>query len=129
LNIFFGKAKDNQIEFSNKKALSDYLSTVEGKGLWIRIERMTGQRSDTQNRFYWAYIRVIANETGHSDQELHELFKRLFIPPQWKTILGREVKLPGSTTNLSKSDFGEYLDRIAAETGIPVPDSNIAQAL
>jgi hypothetical protein len=41
-------------------------------------------------------------------------------------VNGEEIKIPSSTTTLSKIDFGEYLDKIAAETGIPLPDPEAA---
>ena len=121
-NIFFAKAKAGELEFSNKKAIKDFLLTIEKKDVWVRIERMTGKRSDSQNAFYWAYLTIIANETGHTENDLHELFKRIFLPPQFKKILGREVKMPATTTKLDKIEFGEYLDKICAETGVPLPD-------
>lgn len=121
-NIFFAKPQGGELIFSNKKALRDFLLSIDKKDVWVRIERMTGKRSDNQNRFYWAYLTIIANETGHTENDLHELFKRIFLPPQFKSILGREVKMPATTTSLNKADFGEYMERICAETGVPIPD-------
>lgn len=122
MNIFFAKAQGGELIFSNKKVIREFLETIEKKDVWVRIERMTGKRSDTQNRFYWAYLHIIANHTGNHENDLHELFKRIFLPPQYKTILGREIKMPASTTTLNKVEFGEYMERISAETGIAVPD-------
>lgn len=122
MNIFFAKEEKGELKFSNQKVLHDFLELNKKKTFWVRIERETGKRSDTQNRFYWAYLRIIANHTGNSENDLHELFKRIFLPPQYKKILGREIKMPASTTNLNKIEFGEYMDRISAETGIAVPD-------
>jgi hypothetical protein len=34
--------------------------------------------------------------------------------------MGKEIKLPASTTDLDKSSFGEYLDKICAMTNIPL---------
>jgi hypothetical protein len=61
-------------------------------------------------------------ETGDNADDLHEFFKRKLLPPVFKTIRGEEIKLPASTTDLSKSDFAEYLDRICALTNVPLPD-------
>lgn len=44
------------------------------------------------------------------------------LPPVFKTILGEEVRLPASTTELSKVALREYLDKITTMTGVPIPD-------
>lgn len=121
-NIFFAKVtQDARVEFSNKKILSDYLHTIIGKDITIEIERTTGKRSLSQNAFYWLYLGVIERETGNLASDLHEFFKRKLLPPVPKKILGTEFKIPASTTRLNKHDFGEYLDKICAITGVPIP--------
>ena len=98
----------------------------EGEKIVIDIEKKKNKRSLSQNSYYWIYLGVIENETGNTASDLHELFKRKFLLPQEKTILGQQIKLPASTTNLSKHDFSEYLDRICALTGVPIPDPTLA---
>ena len=104
-----------------------YLSGFdEGTKLTIEIDKAKNNRSLSQNRYYWLYLGIISNETGHTEEELHELFKRKFLPPTHKVILGTGFKLPASTTDLSKHDFSEYLDKICALTGVPIPDPELA---
>lgn len=122
LNIFYGKAVKGELIFSNQKAIRDFLYSVEDKPLCISIGRERGTRSDNQNRYYWNYLRLIANDTGHTEDELHQLFKRIFLPPTFIKVLGREIKIPSTTKKLNKVEFGEYLDKICAETNIPLPD-------
>jgi hypothetical protein len=80
------------------------------------------KRTNQQNRFYWLYLNDIENETGNLADDLHALFKRKFLPPRWETMFGEEVCLEPTTTGLSKTDFSEYMDKIAALTGVPVPN-------
>jgi hypothetical protein len=63
---------------------------------------------------------VIERETGQDTNDLHEYFKRTLLPPVFKTVMGKEFKIPASTKDLNKAAFGEYLDKIAAMTGMPV---------
>ena len=104
-----------------------YLSGFnEGEKIVIDIEKKKNKRSLSQNAYYHVYLSVIEAETGNTADDLHEYFKRKFLRPQEKTILGVEMKLPASTTNLSKHDFSEFLDRICALTGVPIPDPVLA---
>ena len=129
--IFYGKAKDLAFKPDNQKLWMEYMEKNDGKSLVIEIDKEYGVRSDNQNRYYWKCLDIISNSTGYSSTELHELFKRLFLPPKIKNILGREVKWPASTTELSKVEFGEYMDRIQSEVStlgivLPKPIKDIA---
>jgi len=92
----------------------------------MSIERIKSKRSDNQNRYYWgAVLPEISAHTGHTIDELHEIFKRLFLPPIVVKYRGRDIKMPRSTTKLGKGDFVEYIMRISAEAGqlgITLPD-------
>jgi len=94
----------------------------DNKGKKVKIEVVKAKRSDSQNSYYWLYLGIIERETGNTAQDLHDLFKRKFLPPEFKNVLGIELKIPASTTKLSKSDFGTYLDKICALTNVPLPN-------
>lgn len=87
-----------------------------------RLEPIESLRSMRQHRYYWLYLGIVSLETGHTPEELHEWAKREFLPVRYATVLGKDVPVTASTTNLSKTDFGEYLEKICAETGVPLPD-------
>lgn len=120
--IFYGTCIDLTFKPDNQRAWLDYIEKNNGKKLVVEIELEKSKRSLDQNAFYWLYIGVIEKETGNLAYDLHELFKRKFLPPIPKKILGVEFKLPASTTELSKADFGEYLDKISAFTEIAIPE-------
>lgn len=128
MQIFYAKSKQGKIEWDNEQALSTYLSTVDNKPLVVRIDKETWKRTDLQNRYYWAYLKIVADQTGHTEDELHQLFKRLFLPPVFKVILGTEIKIPASTTDLDKVQFGEYMDKIASHTEVALPDPKLLSA-
>ena len=104
------------------------LSRHAGKRVTISLPKNT--RSGQQNRFYWLYLQIIERETGNTAYAMHETYKRIFLPPQFLTIKIKgketEIKIPASTTKLSKIDMGDYMERICAETGVPIPDPALA---
>jgi hypothetical protein len=86
----------------------------------IRLERLRATRSQQQNRFYWSVImQTLADHTGHSPDELHEICKAKFLPKQLAMTDGNgeivgEFVIGGTTTTLSTEQFRDYCDRIMA---------------
>lgn len=120
--LFFGKAKELKFLPNNQKAWLEYLIANEGKNVVVEIELEKGKRTLDQNALYWVYLAHIEKETGNDSRDMHELFKRKFLPPIHKELFGIEYKIPSSTKSLNKQEFGEYLDKIAAFTEIPIPE-------
>lgn len=104
-----------------KARLLEHMKEHEGGVYRVIYEEKT--RSLPQNALYWVYLSVIAAETGHDEEELHELFKQKFLPTRFlRTKDGKEYRVPKSTTKLKKHEFGEYLEKICAATNIPIPN-------
>lgn len=103
----------------------------EGTRFSVSVEKWKNKRSMKQNAYYWAALTTISEHTGHTPQELHEIFKRMFLPPQFIQYKGEKIKVPGSTTKLSSAEFAEYIERIGAEAAsmgitIQTPDEYYA---
>jgi hypothetical protein len=95
----------------------------ENIGKVLRIELQTNTRTLSQNALYWLYLEVIERETGNNANDMHEYFRRTLLPPKFIKVMGKEIKIPKSTTELKKTEFGDYMDRISAETGVAIPDT------
>ena len=71
---------------------------------------------------------MIAAETGHTTEEVHEFFKGLLLPRFFVCIGGREVETCKSTATLSTNDLEEYLEKVRAfagtELGMSIPLPN-----
>ena len=124
--IFYFKPVKGLMEWTNKRDLYDFLLENEGKECYANIGKIKGVRSLPQNSFYWLYLEIISKETGNNVDDLHRLFKGLFLPKKTVVFKGKEYLMSGSTTELSKGDMSMYMDRICAETSIPIPDRQTA---
>src|SRR5947209_5183910 len=92
-----------EVELPSMQAASRWQAWKEGHvGAEIIIDERKATRSLFQNAYYWAYLNIIANETGDNASALHELFKRELLPPRFIKARGREFKIPGSTKELDK---------------------------
>jgi hypothetical protein len=107
------------------KEYQAYINTREGKEVTLKIEDAKKQRTGQQNRYYWgAVLTTISDYTGHSTEELHEVFKSMFLVTHTINFKGKEVKITKSTTELDTISFIKYIDRIIAEVasmGIVIP--------
>ena len=124
-NLYFFKPLNGAIVWETQAPI-DWLTQNEGKKCYADLGRETGVRSLNQNSFYWMYIDLISKETGHTSNELHWLFKGLFLPKKQVEWKGKKYWMGGSTTNLNKIEMGEYMERICAECGVPIPDPKLA---
>ena len=127
MSVFRAHIAGGHLDFGSDFNLARFREWAkQHEGAWLKIEHEVPKRSRSQNSFYWVYLGVIERETGQDANDLHEYFKRALLPPVFKTIMGKEVKLPASTTELSKVAMGEYLEKICALTGVPLPDPQAA---
>lgn len=90
------------------------------------MERATRPCAEAQADWKRGGHGAIANETGHTPEETHAWAKAKFLPKKFAKMLGEDVELSPTTATLSKLEFGELLDRIAAEAGVPLPDPQAA---
>ena len=124
--ILYFKPNKGLIDWSNRSELHNFLLDNDGKDCYAKMDKVKGVRSLDQNSLYWLYLDVIAKETGNTVDDLHRLFKGLFLPKKEVTFKGKKYMMSGSTTKLTKAEMGEYLDKICAETNIPIPDKQTA---
>jgi hypothetical protein len=80
--------------------------------LVLRLHK--SRRSKSQNARYWAIIGVIAADTGHTAEELHEYCKREFLGLEVVHIFGKEHERTRSTTGMNTKEFSDYCERVEA---------------
>lgn len=120
--LFIFTAENGKPKFADlsEYRFREHLKQHEGKTYEVYMRE--SKRSLSQNRLYWAWLEHVEKETGNTASDLHEYFRRKFLPPKFIKVLDKEVKIPASTTDLSKNDFGEYLDKCSMECGVELLD-------
>lgn len=124
---FRGTVKGGKLIIIDRVAFDEHVAAFpEGTELGLVIAKRYKDRSDRQNGYYWGVVlKIISDHTGHSTEELHEIFKRKFLPPRILTYRGTTFKVPMSTTESDTLEFTDYIERIRAEAGtmgITIPD-------
>ncbi len=125
MQTFIFQAKEGKMTWGSVWNHQRFLACLkEHEGKDFRIELLQSTRSLSQNSLYWLYLEVIARETGNSANDLHEYFRRVLLSPKILKVMNKEIKVPKSTTELNKVEFGDYMDKICSETNIPIPDTD-----
>jgi hypothetical protein len=97
MELFYAKAKDGELIFDNKKEAQDYLRSVDGKSLIVRIHRDTGIRTSDQNKALHKYFDLLAtglNEAGLTVQMVLQKKVELdWTPNLIKEMLWRDIQI------------------------------------
>ncbi len=121
---FIFQAKEGKMTWGTVWNHQRFLNCLrENEGKDFKIELLKSTRSLSQNSLYWMYLEIIERETGNSANDLHEYLRRALLAPKSLKVLGKDIKVPQSTTELNKVEFGDYMDKICALVGVPIPDT------
>lgn len=129
----YGTIKDGKLTLANRKRFEAELKGFKDCAVELIVKKKN-RRSTPQNSFYWGVVvqevRLGLLEIGYrmSADEVHYFLKQKFNPVEIPSIDGEVIQVPGSTTELNKTEFSEYVERItewAAEyLGVMIPPAN-----
>lgn len=125
--IFLGTiSAEGKLLLDKSEQFKHYLHTFPtGKRVEVTVSKVRRKRTPDQNAWYWGVaVKMIAEETGHEPDEIHDALKHEFCP---KVLIGNLVAVK-STKKLDTVEFGdnmmEKVVRWAAENlhmVIPMP--------
>jgi hypothetical protein len=107
------------LTIANKERLIEWCRQNPGKQVKIKVERQSARRSLKQNAYYHSAVVEVVREgllnLGYSlsHDATHYFLKERFNPIEIPGKDGLVITVPGSTTELNKVEFGEYIERIA----------------
>jgi len=106
-----------QLVASNAKVFAD-----RGRPLRVIVTEDERKRTDAANRFYWgAVLAAVAEQSWVAGKQYgkevwHEHFARQYLPhTEIVTPFGEIVARRKSTTELTVSEFADYLQRVQSE--------------
>lgn len=125
---WFGTTQQGNLQIKDREAFKTYLTTIQGDIELVVGKRKRG-RSDAQNRYLWGVVyKLICQETGYRDEEIHELMLEKFAPRRFMELGGKSEKVVKRSSKMDKIEFSEYVESIkqwAAEVlSLYIPDPN-----
>lgn len=108
------------------KELGKKLAELNPGNYTIEVKKIRAVRSISANRYYHFILNIIAIETGHDHDELHEAMKMKFNSKMVFFPKGGSQAYGQSTSNLDSAEFSAYLNRVKSwalnEFGIVIPE-------
>ena len=117
------------INDEDKSKVINYLNAVNiEKPLEVSIKPYKPNRSAAQNRLYWKWLKIIGDDLGYVDSEMHALMVDQFLGYTETKCMERVITQLVSTASLKVKPMAEYLTRIevfaASELGIVLPNKD-----
>ncbi len=123
--IYEKTANKKKLRLNAERYFQHFLNTKTNVGdrVTVKVTNQKPKRTTQQNRYYWGvYLPLISEKTGEDDLDrLHELFKGMFLTKTIAEVLGKKVRITKSTTDLTVSEFCEYVLNIEAFTSVEAP--------
>jgi hypothetical protein len=132
---YTGQVKDGKLHIRNRAQFDREVSQFTNCEIWITVEKKRSKRSIMQNRYYFGVCVSLIQErfkelgTDCNKEDVHCFLRGKFLFNEvLNDVTGEVFQIPRSTTDLSKSEFSEYISKIqqfAAETlDVIIPDAN-----
>ena len=127
-----GTAKDGwlSLDEGQRTLLRSFCRDREGKPVHLTVSDPKRPRSTDQNRYLWGVVyQTIADETGHTTEEVHSFCKAAFLPREFIKIGEVEQEVEKSTTKLTSEEMTRYIHQINAfvsaelSLSLPQPDA------
>lgn len=117
---YTGEIKEWKLKITNRKGFDEDMISLEGKRVWITIEKQKSKRSDNQNRYWWGVVIPIVKQglkdAGFNDyktsQSVHELLKYRFLKEDSVSENGETLERIKSSTELGKLEFMDLIAEV-----------------
>lgn len=127
--VALGELKDGTLVFRNPRWVKGMLKQYADCKIRVVFEKMKREKSKEQLGYLWGVVYPeISRHTGHSPEELHEIFKSKFLREK-KVWRGSEITTLGSISQMTTGELAEFITNVileAGELGIEVPPADPA---
>jgi len=127
----------SDVNLAKKQLDSLIFKTKTGKPITYKFECVKNmKRTLSQNNYYWWCLGMFSKECGHTTDELHIIFKEMFLAEYPDLLDNFITKIEAfgvikyaeiSTTKLNTTVFTKYIEFIrnfAAAEGCYIPEAN-----
>ncbi len=96
------KIKSGKMTLLDREQFNNAISNLDGN-YYLELKE-TKVRSSQQNNYYWNIVKIIGDELGYTEREMHQAIKNHF-----------EIE---STKSLSTKEFADFIERLVRWSAI-----------
>src|SRR3990167_2244765 len=125
--IFFASKKSGELIFESPERFKKYLESLPDCRIAVNVNRYRPARSPDQNNLWHGICQIIAQETGHTLEEVKNGIKI-----EAGLYTKRTVPLLVSSARLNKQEFSVLIEHtyvVAARLGIILPSAEEWKAM
>lgn len=120
-----GILKGGRLLFRNAKWVKGLLQLYADCDVLITIARRKKSKSKEQLGYLWGVVYpTISADTGHTPEELHDIYKTKFLRKKIKWNVS-DMVIVGSTSGLTTNEMAEFITNViidAGDMGIEIPE-------
>jgi len=122
-------ARGGRLYYDDEGRFSKHLIPYETKELQVIVKPYSKSRSRQEEKFYHAVpVRMVAEAMDISDQEAHELLRRLHLKTEERSKDGKyRYERIMSTTELNDKAYREYWEKCIHWAALPTKPSGLSQ--
>lgn len=131
-NYYSNVSEEGKLQKNVSQKIAEELKFFKGKRVEIQVKKLSSKRTSRQNRLWWLYMTILANEVGYTKDEMHDICKFKFLKREKIDEKSGEVfEYIANSSSLTKSEFSDLttdLIRWASQTFsviLPLPDEQI----
>ena len=94
-----------------------------GDHVLVKCTNKKQKRTDAQNRYMHLYFTLIASSSGHTPRQIKLWAKGMHLSQGITEVFGHKVRDVKDTHQLKMLEMAEFLERVEADTGVPLPDA------
>jgi len=134
---YIATVTNGKLNLESPDSFKNAIKGLEGKQIKITISLNRQIRSTNANSLYWKWMTILGDFMGYSKEEVHFLFKKLFLADRMP-VLSRDVFMAYlqaqegilSTTKLNSKEMSVYMEKIREQAKeldcrLPLPDDVI----
>ena len=107
------KTKFNLSAEFDTNAFKARCEALLSQGAMVRLEVIPKPRSNNQNRYYRACVKLLSDFTGFSTEEVHKLCLRYFSTEYTKqTTGGKEHTFKKTTSQMDTKEMSEFITKV-----------------
>ncbi len=124
---FYAEILSGILTIFHKEEMDKWVSSQKDGKFEITFKKPSSKRSVEQNKLWWMYVTILADEKGYTKEEMHEICKMKFLKREKvDEQTGETFEYLKSTTKLTKLEFAELINQLqiwaAQSLGIVLPE-------